>query len=115
MAWLLPSIHVEGWLAAVMVVAASGILNALLWPALWLTLGLTAADFILTAFGPNAATHLCRTDACHDAPDVLVSWLSVLMPALLSVGAFILMYRTMPRARVRWRDIWMGGLVAGLI
>jgi len=25
------------------------------------------------------------------------------------------MYRTMPRAQVRWRDVWPGGLVAGLI
>ena len=34
MAWLLPGIHVEGLLAAVMAVAAIGILNALLWPIL---------------------------------------------------------------------------------
>jgi membrane protein len=47
--------------------------------------------------------------------DRLVSWLSALVPALLSVCAFILMYRTMPRARVGWRDVWLGGLIAGLI
>jgi len=47
--------------------------------------------------------------------DLLVSWLSVLVPVLLSVCAFILMYRTMPRAKVRWRDVWLGGLIAGLI
>ncbi|MEJ2732985.1 MAG: YihY/virulence factor BrkB family protein [Anaerolineae bacterium] len=45
----------------------------------------------------------------------LAGWLLALVPALLSVGAFILMYRTMPRTRVRWRDVWLGGLVAGLI
>jgi membrane protein len=51
----------------------------------------------------------------HPATDRLVGWLATLVPALLSVGAFILMYRTMPRARVRWRDVWLGGLIAGLI
>jgi membrane protein len=47
--------------------------------------------------------------------DRLVGWLAILVPALLSAGAFILMYRTMPRTRVRWRDVWLGGLSAGLI
>jgi membrane protein len=43
------------------------------------------------------------------------NWLSALVPPLLSVSAFILMYRTMPRTKVMWRDVWLGGLVAGLI
>ena len=47
--------------------------------------------------------------------DRLVSWLATLVPALLSIVAFILMYRTMPRAQVRWRDVWLGGLIAGLL
>ena len=47
--------------------------------------------------------------------DLLVGWLSILVPALLSVGAFTLMYRTMPRAQVTLRDVWLGGLVAGLV
>lgn len=49
------------------------------------------------------------------ATDRLVGWLSALVPPLLSAGVFVLMYRTMPRAEVRWRDVWLGGLVAGLI
>lgn len=53
--------------------------------------------------------------AAQTDTDRLVGWLSALVPPLLSVGAFILMYRTMPRAEVRWRDVWLGGLVAGLI
>ena len=51
----------------------------------------------------------------HPGTDRLVGWLSALVPPLLSAGAFILMYRTMPRAPVRWRDVWLGGLIAGLI
>lgn len=47
--------------------------------------------------------------------DAMVSWLSGLVPPLLSVSAFILMYRTMPRTQVKLRDVWLGGLVAGLI
>ncbi|MGD8466661.1 MAG: YihY/virulence factor BrkB family protein [Anaerolineae bacterium] len=53
--------------------------------------------------------------AVQAGADRLVGWLSALVPPLLSVGAFILMYRTMPRARVRWRDVWLGGLIAGLV
>jgi membrane protein len=53
--------------------------------------------------------------AAQPGTDRLVSWLATLVPALLSVGVFILMYRTMPRARVRWRDVWLGGLIAGLL
>lgn len=51
----------------------------------------------------------------HPGTDRLVDWLSALVPVLLSVTAFIVMYRTMPRAEVRWRDVWLGGLIAGLI
>ncbi len=51
----------------------------------------------------------------HPGTDRLVGWLSALVPVVLVVCAFILMYRTMPRARVRWRDVWLGGLVAGLV
>ncbi len=51
----------------------------------------------------------------YPAADRLVGWVSTLVPPLLSVAAFILMYRTMPRTRVRWRDVWLGGLVAGLV
>ena len=49
------------------------------------------------------------------ATDRLAGWLSALVPALFSAGAFVLMYRTMPRAPVRWRDVWLGGLMAGLL
>lgn len=45
----------------------------------------------------------------------MMGWLSALVPALLSIGTFILMYRTMPRVPVQWRDVWLGGLIAGLL
>lgn len=47
--------------------------------------------------------------------DRLVDWLSVLASMLLSVGAFVLLYRALPRARVTWGEVWLGGLIAGLI
>jgi membrane protein len=47
--------------------------------------------------------------------DRLVSWLSTLVPVLLSVCAFILLYRATPRTRVTWGDVWLGGLIAGLV
>lgn len=45
----------------------------------------------------------------------LLGWLSALIPALISVVAFVILYRTMPRNEVRWRDVWLGGVIAGLI
>jgi membrane protein len=45
----------------------------------------------------------------------LVGWLSALVPALISIAIFITLYRTMPRNKVRWRDVWLGGLIAGLL
>ena len=80
--------------------------------------------FLLLALSIGPAVNLVQTwrvsvlgwqPLVHPSTDRLVGWLSALVPALLSVGAFILMYRTMPRTRVRWRDVWLGGLVAGLI
>jgi membrane protein len=31
------------------------------------------------------------------------------------VIACTVLYRTMPRNEVRWRDVWLGGLLAGLV
>lgn len=45
----------------------------------------------------------------------LWGWLSALIPALISVVVFTVLYRTIPRNGVTWRDVWLGGLVAGLI
>jgi membrane protein len=45
----------------------------------------------------------------------LVGWISALVPLLASIALFTLIYRTMPRASVTWRDVWPGGLAAGLV
>ena len=45
----------------------------------------------------------------------LWSWLSAILPPLISVVTFIVLYRTIPRNRVTWREVWLGGLLAGLI
>jgi membrane protein len=47
--------------------------------------------------------------------DWLSDWLSTLVPLLVSVVTLIVLYRTVPRNRVSWRDVWLGGVVAGLI
>ncbi|MGD9144029.1 MAG: YihY/virulence factor BrkB family protein [Anaerolineae bacterium] len=44
----------------------------------------------------------------------LSDWLSLLIPPLVSAVTFIILYRTIPRNRVTWRDVWLGGLIAGL-
>lgn len=45
----------------------------------------------------------------------LVGWISALVPLLASIALFTLVYRTMPRASVSWRDVWPGALAAGLV
>jgi membrane protein len=44
----------------------------------------------------------------------LWGWLSTLIPPVVSAVTFIILYRTIPRNRVTWRDVWLGGLIAGL-
>jgi membrane protein len=70
---------------------------------------------ILTLVQAWQAAVLELQPSAEPATDRLASWLSALVPVLLSASAFMLMYRTMPRAKVRWRDVWLGGLIAGLI
>jgi membrane protein len=45
----------------------------------------------------------------------LGDWLSAVVPALISAVTFTILYRTIPRNRVSWRDVWLGGVIAGLI
>ena len=45
----------------------------------------------------------------------LSDWLANLVPIVVSVVAFIILYRTIPRNGVAWRDVWLGGLIAGII
>ncbi len=42
-------------------------------------------------------------------------WLSMLLPPLVTAVTFIILYRIIPKNGVTWRDVWLGGLVAGLV
>ena len=50
-----------------------------------------------------------------ESANQMVSWLLAVVPALLPVCAFMAMYKALPRTRVRWSDVWLGGLVAGIV
>jgi membrane protein len=43
------------------------------------------------------------------------SWLSMFLPPVVSAFTFIILYRIIPKNGVTWRDVWLGGLVAGLV
>jgi membrane protein len=45
----------------------------------------------------------------------LLGKFSTFVPPVISVITFIILYRTIPLSRVAWRDVWLGGLIAGLI
>ena len=51
------------------------------------------------------------------SPEMVALWgkLSTFVPPVISVVTFIILYRTIPLNRVLWRDVWLGGLIAGLI
>jgi len=42
-------------------------------------------------------------------------WFSQLLPPVISVIAFITLYRIIPHNPVRWRDVWLGGLITGIV
>jgi membrane protein len=44
----------------------------------------------------------------------LVGWLSTFLPVFVAVLTFIVLYRIIPQNPVTWKDVWLGGLVAGL-
>ena len=50
-------------------------------------------------------------------PGIAALWgkLSIFVPPLISIVTFIVLYRAIPLNRVTWRDVWLGGLIAGLI
>ena len=45
----------------------------------------------------------------------LLDWPSTVLSIFVSVVAFIVLYRVIPRNKVTWRDVWVGGLLAGLV
>jgi membrane protein len=72
-----------------------------------LLLAMIAADFALT----QGIVDLGAALAYPWLPYVL----NVLLSMVLVVGLFAVLYRILPRARVRWRDVWSGALLAGLL
>lgn len=44
----------------------------------------------------------------------LMGWLSALVSLLASIGILGLLYRILPRTSVTWRDVWPGGIAAGI-
>jgi membrane protein len=79
-------------------------------------IAVVGAFFLLAlSIGPLVNLAQAWRPLAQPGADRLVSGLSALAQALFSACAFILIYRTMPRTRVGWRDVWLGGLIAGLI
>lgn len=50
-------------------------------------------------------------------PALVALWgrLSTFIPPVVSILTFIILYRIIPLNRVSWNDVWLGGLIAGLI
>jgi len=45
----------------------------------------------------------------------LLGWVSAFVPTAVSIVTFTILYRTIPRNGVIWRQVWLGGLAAGLV
>lgn len=78
---------------------------------------------LATTFLSTAASVLQRWDGTifgwqpFSSPQVVALWgkLTTFIPPIISVITFIILYRTIPLNSVSWRDVWLGGLLAGLI
>jgi membrane protein len=44
----------------------------------------------------------------------LFGWLSALVMIAISAALFSVIYRTLPRAKISWREVWPGGIAAGV-
>jgi membrane protein len=80
-----------------------------------LLLGTTIISTIVTVLQRWQETIVSWKPALEPGATLLSGWLPSIAPAVVSVVAFIILYRTIPRNKVRWRDVWLAGLVAGLI
>lgn len=60
-------------------------------------------------------SYLAWLPAPGENAGMIASWLSTLLPILVSMLLFIILYRTIPQNRIAWRDVWAGGLLAGLV
>ena len=84
-------------LSFVMVLASGGILIV----SLAVSTLLTVLDPLLRIVQPNSAALL-------NIVDLLTSF-------VIATVLFAVLYRVLPEARVRWRDVWLGGLSAALL
>ena len=84
-------------LSFVMVLASGGILIV----SLAVSTLLTVLDPLLRVVQPNSAALL-------NIVDLLTSF-------VIATVLFAVLYRVLPEARVRWRDVWLGGLSAALL
>lgn len=42
-------------------------------------------------------------------------WLVMLLPAVVPMLVFTVLYRTMPRERITWQNVWPGGVIVGFL
>ena len=80
-----------------------------------------AGVFFLLSIGTTALLHTTQLASSHilgplSSSSALV-WRTVphVVPAMLSFGAFMVLYRFVPHARTRVADVWPGALVAALL
>lgn len=89
--------HLADWLSSFAVVLGTGLL----------LLAMVVANFALTQ-GTTALGNAL-------AYPLLTYALNVLFSMVLVVVLFAALYRILPRTRVRWRDVWAGAVLAGLL
>jgi membrane protein len=89
--------RLAAWLGSFAAVLGTGLL----------LLAMVAADFALTLGTADLGAAL--------ADPWLPYVLNLLLSMVLVVWLFAVLYRILPRARVPWRDVWSGALLAGLL
>ncbi|HTE83688.1 MAG TPA: YihY/virulence factor BrkB family protein [Dehalococcoidia bacterium] len=78
-----------------------------------LVIGSLLATTLLTTF-TEFSTNLFGKDIGH-ATRALIALCSILVPGAISFLAFLLIYRIVPRVRLRLGDVWVGAIVAAAL
>lgn len=83
-----------------------------------------AGVFLLASVGVSALANVVQTwqipvlgwePFANSVVNRLLGLFLTVLPGLVSVAAFTLLYKTIPRTKVAWRDVWLGGLIAGVV
>ena len=76
-----------------------------------------AGVLVLASLGLTALIRVLRTSSPEALSDLALVWRLVgyVVPAMLSIGLFVLLYKLLPNTRVSWRTALVAGVFSGVL